>query len=149
MIEVREGAEDGIDVAVISDVVAEIRHGRGINGRNPDRIDPEPGDVVEPLANALQVADAVSVRILKGTGIDLVEDAVLPPGCLGHGVSRLRSRPNSLAEFAERPIVPTLVQAAREHLYFMSSSSLRDEKSPAKDTDETCRQGGAIRSGPS
>ena len=52
------------------------------------RVDAEPGEIVEPLANALQVADAVAVRVLEGARIDLVDDAVLPPGLGWHWVPR-------------------------------------------------------------
>jgi len=35
--------------------------------------------VIEVLDDARQVADAISVGILKGTRVDLIDDAVLPP----------------------------------------------------------------------
>ena len=46
-IEIRHGAEDGIDAAVIGHVIAEIRHGRRIDGRNPDRVHAQLHQVVE------------------------------------------------------------------------------------------------------
>ena len=38
--------------------------------------------VVEALGDAVQVADAVAVRVLKAARIDLVDDGVLPPVAL-------------------------------------------------------------------
>ena len=52
-VEVGERAEDRIDAAVIGDVVAEIGHRRRIDRREPDGVDAEPGEVVEPLADAV------------------------------------------------------------------------------------------------
>ena len=61
-VEVGQGPEQGIDVAIVADVVAEVLHRRGEEGREPDPVDAEAGDVVEPLDDALQVADAIAVR---------------------------------------------------------------------------------------
>jgi hypothetical protein len=43
--------------------------------------------VLETVDDPAQVPDAVAVRVGIGTGIDLVEDAFLPPAILvvGHG----------------------------------------------------------------
>ena len=59
-VEVRERAEQRIDVAVVADVVAEVRHGRGIERREPDGVDAELGEVVQPRVIP-RVADAVAV----------------------------------------------------------------------------------------
>ena len=60
-VEVGERAEERVDVAVVGDVVAEIGHRRGIDRRDPDGVDAEPDEIVEPLADAGEVADAVAV----------------------------------------------------------------------------------------
>ena len=78
-VEVRQRAVLRIDVLVVGDVVAEIDLRRGIDGREPDRVDAEFLQVVEALGDAVQVADAVAVRVLKAARIDLVDDGVLPP----------------------------------------------------------------------
>ena len=49
---VRQGAEQRVDVAVVADVVAEVRHRRPVERRDPDGIDAEPGQVVEPPLDA-------------------------------------------------------------------------------------------------
>ena len=84
MIEVLERAEDRIDIAVVGDVVTEVGHRRAIERRKPDRLDTKrPGgavvQMVEPPCDPGQVADAVPVRILERTRVDLIEDALAPP----------------------------------------------------------------------
>ena len=83
-VEVVEGPEDGIDRVVVGDVVADVEAGRGMDGRQPDRVDPEGPlravvEVVELVDQPGQVTDPVAVRIGEGAGIDLVDDAALPP----------------------------------------------------------------------
>jgi hypothetical protein len=77
-----------VDVLVVGDVVAEIHLRRGINGREPDGVDAQFLQVVEPRGNAVQVADAVSVRVLKTARVDLVDDGVLPPVNLDFAAER-------------------------------------------------------------
>ena len=78
-VEVGQCAKKRVDVAVVGDVVAEVGHGRGIDRRNPEPVHAEPGEVVEPAADTVKVADAVAVRVLKRTGINLVNHLTLPP----------------------------------------------------------------------
>ena len=79
IVEIGERAEARIDVAIIGDVIAEIGHRRGVDGRDPDRVDAEARQIVEPPLDPLEVADAVAVRVLKGARVDLVDHARLPP----------------------------------------------------------------------
>ena len=60
-VEIGQRAEDRIDLAIIGDVVAEILHRRGEEGRHPDRVDAQVGDMVESRGDARQIADAVAV----------------------------------------------------------------------------------------
>ncbi len=78
-VEIRKGAEARIDVAIVSDVVPEIRHGRRIDRRYPNGVDSELDEMIEPSLDTAKVADAIAVRVLKRAGIDLVDDALLPP----------------------------------------------------------------------
>ncbi len=80
-----EVAEERVDVAEVGHVVAEVGHGGAVERRQPDGVDPQPGQVVEPLAHALEVADAVAVGVGEGPGVDLVDDAGSPPGSGGGG----------------------------------------------------------------
>ena len=75
-----EGAEHRIDVAVIVDVVAAVRHRGRVPGVEPDRVDPEPAEVGQPRAHARDVAGAVAVAVGEAAQIDLVDGGVPPPG---------------------------------------------------------------------
>jgi hypothetical protein len=72
-------AEDRINPAVVGDVVTKVMHRRGINRRNPDRIDAEPDEIIEPVSNAIEIAYSIAIRILKRPRVDLVNCASLPP----------------------------------------------------------------------
>ena len=78
-VEVIEGAEEGIDVAVVGDVVAEVGHGGWVDGGDPDGVDPEFCEVGEAGGDAFEVSCAVVVAVLEGARIDLVDDSRLPP----------------------------------------------------------------------
>jgi len=78
-VEIRQRAEQRIDAAIVGNVVTEIGHGRGIDRRYPDGVDAEAVEIVEPPPNAREIADAVTVRILKRPRVDLIDDAALPP----------------------------------------------------------------------
>ena len=46
LIEVGQGSKNAVDIAVVGDVVAEVGHGRRIEGRDPHRFDPQAGEVI-------------------------------------------------------------------------------------------------------
>ena len=52
-----------VDVAVVGDVVAEVGLGRRVERRDPQRVDAEPVQVVEPLLDAGQVTGGPAVRL--------------------------------------------------------------------------------------
>ena len=60
-VEIVERPEDRIDAVIIGNVVSEIVHWRGIEGRQPDCIDTQRGDIIEPRGDAGQIADPVAV----------------------------------------------------------------------------------------
>ena len=76
---VGERAERGVDAAVVGDVVAPVLVGRRRDRIEPDAVDAEPLQVVEPGDDAAQIADAVAVRVHVGARIDLVQHTVTPP----------------------------------------------------------------------
>src|SRR5262249_26531328 len=78
-VEIRQAAEDRIDGGEVRDVIAEIGHGRGIYGREPEGVDAEPGEIIEPPEDAREIADPVAIAVLKGARIDLIDDRALPP----------------------------------------------------------------------
>ena len=72
-------AENGVDVPVIRDVIPIVVLRRTKDGREPNGIDPERGQIVEPGHDAGQVPNAVAVRVGKAAGIDLINDGRFPP----------------------------------------------------------------------
>jgi hypothetical protein len=83
-IEIGERAVARINRAIIGDVVTAVRHRRAIERGDPDRIDPERGDVIEARQQAREIADAVSVAIAKALEINLVDNRAPPPFGLAH-----------------------------------------------------------------
>ena len=79
VVEVRKCPEHRIDIAVIGDVVAKVRHGRRVERRQPDGVDAEPHKIVEPRDHAREVADAVIIRILERARINPDGPPQLPP----------------------------------------------------------------------
>src|SRR4029453_12141962 len=76
--------EGGVDRAVIGDVVSEVGHRRGEDRGQPNRVDTQGLDVVEPGFDAGKIAPPVAVRGLKRGRIDLVNPPPPPPfPCLG------------------------------------------------------------------
>ena len=78
-VEIGEGAEARIDPAIVGHIVAEILHRRGEEGRDPDAVDAQIGDVVEPLGDAGKIADPVTIGVAEGARVDLVDDRPAPP----------------------------------------------------------------------
>src|SRR5690606_32527857 len=59
----------------------------------PDDVGAERGDVVEPLDDPADVADAVAVRVRERARVDLVDDGGPPPVRVAHrGGVRVRRR---------------------------------------------------------
>src|SRR5690606_16803844 len=108
------GAVAGGDGEVVGDVVAGVPEGRGEARVEPDGVHAEPLEMVEPLLDAGEVADAVAVGVREALRIDLVEDGVGQPlagrACVMtevrglHGASSLREA--SAASAATRTAVP-------------------------------------------
>ena len=78
-VEVLQRPVPRVYVLVVGDVVAEVHLRRGIAGCQPDGVHAKIFEVVQPLRNAVQVADAVSVRVLETARVNLVDHGVLPP----------------------------------------------------------------------
>ena len=60
---VGERAEVGVDVAVVGDVVAAVGERRRVPRTHPDGVDTEPGEVRQPVDDAVHVAGAVAVSV--------------------------------------------------------------------------------------
>ena len=78
-IERRQIAELRMDAAVVADVVAPVVERRRVDRVQPDRVDADRLEIVEMRGDAVEVADAVAVRIGERARIDLVEDGASPP----------------------------------------------------------------------
>src|SRR5688572_12023474 len=83
-LEITQRPEPWIDGAVIRHVVPKILHRRGINRREPDRINPERlwravVKVIQAARDPGQISDSVSIRVLETPRVDLVDHGALPP----------------------------------------------------------------------
>ena len=67
------------DVVVVGDIVAVVFERRGIDGQQPDAVDPQVFDVVEFSDQAAQVAAPVGVAIAEGAHVHFVENGVFVP----------------------------------------------------------------------
>jgi hypothetical protein len=85
-VEVAERAELRVDRRVVRNVVAEVREGRRVDGGQPEGIDAQPHEVIEPLRDPAKIAHAVAVGVLERPWIDLVDHRVTPP----HGAGRIK-----------------------------------------------------------
>lgn len=72
-----QGAEGGVDGSVVRYVIAVVPLGGAIDGGEPEHIDPEGGQITEALTNAVDIAHAVAIAVLKTHGVDLVDDAAI------------------------------------------------------------------------
>ena len=78
-IEKLDRSQIGFDGTVVGDVVSPIGVGRQRDGTQPDTVDSQPLEVVETVDDPLQITISIGVRVGEGPGIDLVENAGLPP----------------------------------------------------------------------
>ena len=83
--EVPHVAELRVDVAVIGNVVAVIAPGAGIEWQKPQRRDAEIAQIVEPLGQPREIADAVVVGVLERFDVELVDDGILEPETIVFG----------------------------------------------------------------
>ena len=102
-IEILERAEERIDLAIVRDVIAHVVLGRLGDRGEPDAVDAQAGNVIEPGNDAGQIANAIAIAVLKRAGIDLIDHAAAPPlshcslHIMGVGESRKAHRWHSLA----------------------------------------------------
>src|SRR4029453_17277585 len=81
--EVAERSESRVNPIEVGNVVPVIAVGGGLEGHEPDAADPNPGQVVETLGQAAEVADSVAVPIKESLDIKAVDDRILPPQVAG------------------------------------------------------------------
>ena len=81
--EVAVGAEPRVDAVEVGDVVAVVLARRGVERHQPQARDAEAAEIVDPLGQAGQVADAVGVGVEERLDVEAVDDRVLPPQVAG------------------------------------------------------------------
>ena len=87
-VEVGERSEHRVDIARVTHVVAVVGHRRGEERRDPDGVDAEIDQMIEPLAQADQVTVAVTVAVGVAARIHLVEHGGGPPRSAAVSASR-------------------------------------------------------------
>src|SRR5918999_1301529 len=83
-IEVLHRAQIGMDALVIGDVVTPIGVRRWHRRVQPEAVDAQPLEVVELLGDTAEIAHPVTVGVLEGPRVDLIEDALPPPARVIH-----------------------------------------------------------------
>ena len=78
-VEISERAEQGIDRAVIGHVVAEILHRRDEERPDPDCVDAQFGNVIEPAHDPVQIVDAIIIAVEETERVDLIDHRAAPP----------------------------------------------------------------------
>ncbi len=78
-VEVVEGAEPRVDIAVVVDVIAAVGQLRGVEGAQPDGVHAQVGEVGQPGGHTGEVTDAVAVGVGEAARIHLVDDGLPPP----------------------------------------------------------------------
>ena len=79
LIHVLVASETCIDLSVITDIVTVVVLWGIKNRAEPDHIDSKVLKVGEFFNNALEIAEAVSVGVLKASWINLIYNGILPP----------------------------------------------------------------------
>ena len=73
---------------VVGDVVAVVPVRRRMERREPDRVDAEVLEVLEPPNEPLEVADAVAVRVEERLHLEAIDHRILVPAVLDHRAPR-------------------------------------------------------------
>ncbi len=79
-VEIVERSEHWIDRAKVGDIIAEVAHRRGEEGRQPDGVDAEARDIVELGGDPRKVPHSVAVGVREAARIDLIDCRSPPPG---------------------------------------------------------------------
>ena len=67
------------NILIVADVVSVVVIGGLIHRREPDHVDPQIFQIVQPADDSLQVADAVAVAVHKAARINLINHRFFPP----------------------------------------------------------------------
>ncbi len=78
-VEIVHGSQPGIDRPVIVHIITAIGQLRRVERGEPEGVDPQLLQIIHMLGDAGQVPQSIAVFVRKGSGIDLVDDGLLPP----------------------------------------------------------------------
>src|SRR5579883_2226067 len=120
-IEVRQIAEERIDGAEVSDVIAEVRHRRLEERRDPDRVDAQSRDIIQPLGYPPEIAYAIAIGIEEAARIDLVDHRSAPPGKCAHALKVPAPVPTTLTQASARAFDSAYVCAPEYVCSFLHS----------------------------
>ena len=79
VIKISHGAILRINTCIVGDVVAEIDLRRWEYWCDPDCINSQIFEIIEPARDAIQIAYSVPIGVLKTPRVDFVDDRMLPP----------------------------------------------------------------------
>src|SRR5262249_10330306 len=82
--EIPKRAVSRIDAVVVGDVIAAVAPWRALERHEPDRRDAKSMQIVKAPHQALEIADAIAVRVHIGRNREAVDDSVLIPKVLDH-----------------------------------------------------------------
>jgi hypothetical protein len=108
-IEAVEIAEAGIDIVIIRDIVALVGKWGAVHRRDPEDTDAESFQILQFDDDALDITDAIAVRVTKALGPDLIGNLILPP-FLFHSTPRKKS--NTINQAI---IIPRIIFAQNCH----------------------------------
>src|SRR5256885_15359605 len=92
-VQVRQGSEERMDIGVIANIIAKIGHRRRIDGREPDRVNAEPAQIVQFAGDSREIPYPIAIAIEKTPRVDLINHTRLPPGeRMRHGLFCSSSR---------------------------------------------------------
>ena len=78
-VHVLHGAEPGIDIVIIRNIISLIRQRGTVDGGEPEDVDAQIFEVIQAADDTGQVSDAVSVGIAEALGVNLISDFIVPP----------------------------------------------------------------------
>ena len=85
-----------VDGTVVGHIIAVVALGRGEERRQLEIVNAQVGEVVQFRGDALQIAEAVTVRVHEGFRVNLVDNLVLE---IVHCKPHLHSEPNQATPF--------------------------------------------------
>ena len=78
-IEITQCPEHRIDIAVIRDIIAEIKHGGFKEWRDPNRVHPKACDMIKAVNDPRQIANPIIIAVLIAARVDLIDHRTTPP----------------------------------------------------------------------